>query len=109
MSHRPFLRAALFAVLSTTMTAAPGCASWLAKGETVVGYRRGDTPELQEAPSDGEYALHNMYGNATALRTRPLRKGDTVGFRKEKPQEVVAVAGDWEYVLTDGNYVWKRR
>ena len=43
------------------------------------------------------------------LRTASLQKGDPLGFRKDKPAEVVAVAADWEYVLTDGNYVWKRK
>ena len=102
---RPFLLLAFAASLS----AAPGCASWFARGDTIVSYRQGDAPQPREAPGDGEYSLHNMFGNVAALRTAPLRRGDPLGFRKEKPDEVVAVAGDWEYVLSDGNYVWKRK
>jgi hypothetical protein len=109
MLSRPLSRLFVLVVLSGSLSAVPGCASWFAKGDTIVSYRQGDSPQPREAPGDGEYSLHNMFGNVAALRTVSLQRGDALGFRKEKPEEVVAVAGDREYVLTDGNYVWKRK
>ena len=109
MPRRGMGRAVLCLVVGATAAAAPGCAAWCVEGDTVMTHRKGDAPEPREAPSDGEYALHNMYWNLRPIRTRNLWRGDPLGFRREGEDKVVAIAGDREYVLNDGNYVWKRK
>jgi hypothetical protein len=101
-------RTAWWALAVATAAACPGCASWCVEGDTVVRHRRGDAPEVGEAPSDGEYSLHNSFGNLRPIRTRSLWRGDPLGFRREG-DGVAAVAGDREYLMNDGNYVWKRK
>ena len=101
--------AALCLLFGATGAGGPGCAAWCVEGDTIVTHRKGDAPEPREAPRDGQYALHNMYWKLRPIRTRPLWRGDPLGFRREGEDKVVAIAGDREYVLNDGNYVWKRR
>ena len=109
MLRRGIRRTARYALALAVAAASSGCASWFVDGDTVVTHRRGDAPEVGEAPSDGEYSLHNSFGNLRPIRTRSLWRGDPLGFRREDERHVAAVAGDREYVLKDGNYVWKRK
>lgn len=102
-------RTARCALVIATLAGCPGCAAWFVDGDTIVSHRRGDAPEVGEAPSDGEYSLHNAFGNLRPIRSRSLWRGDPLGFRTEGDDKVAAVAGDREYVLRDGNYVWKRK
>ena len=99
----------LCALVGAAAAACPGCATCCVEGDTIVSHRRGESPEPREAPSDGEYALHHTFGNLRPLRTRSLWRGDPLGFRREDAGHVAAIAGDREYVLTDGDYVWKRK
>jgi hypothetical protein len=109
MSRRRVRGALLCVLVGATTTGSPGCAAWCVEGDTIMTHRKGDAPEPREAPSDGEYALHNMYWNLRPIRSRNLWRGDPLGFRREGEDKVVAIAGDREYVLNDGNYVWKRK
>ena len=65
-------------------------------------------PVLQEAPSDGEYALYSKF-DTTPKVTFALRQGEPLGFKPSTTGKVTAVAGGREKDFPDGNYVWKRR
>ena len=102
---RPWLTLSL---ISAALLMAPGCATLMTSGTPIVQYERGKDPVLQEAPSDGEYALYSKF-DTTPKVTFALRQGEPLGFKPSTTGKVTAVAGGREKDFPDGNYVWKRR
>ncbi|MGH7179378.1 MAG: hypothetical protein ACREJC_18520 [Tepidisphaeraceae bacterium] len=85
-----------------------GCAS-AGSREIVAQYGRGKPAEVVPAPADGRYALFDRIDTNPILPAVALRKGQPIGFRKDTPNRVTAVAGADELTLQDGTYVWRRR
>jgi hypothetical protein len=49
-----------------------------------------------------------MYGDGTPLHAVPVRAGDALGFRTAQTGQIDVVAGDDEWTMSDGDYIWKR-
>src|SRR5688572_14800465 len=85
-----------------------GCRSLSAEDARVVEYQRRGTPMIMPAPANGSYTLQGS-NVAAAKKSFTLKKGDRLGFRADVGTRVVAVAGDEEIPLPDGDYAWVRR
>jgi hypothetical protein len=97
------------AVVALGLAAAAGCSSTFTKGTPMVEYQKGRPPLLQEAPSEGEYVLLKSMMDMTPKATVQLSQGDPLGFKSGGTGQIIAVGGDREFELADGNYLWKRR
>lgn len=105
----PIVRASfrsLFALASLAGVA--GCAA-IIPGTTMFNHDKGSMEGPGEAPSDGEYVLHQKYGDVTPLKTVQLKKGDRLGFRTSETGRIIAVAGETEWTFEDSPLVWKRK
>jgi len=78
------------------------------EGVGISTYNKGDVPILAKATTDGEYSLYPSTGSDPVVSYR-LKEGDPLGFKVGTTGHIIAVAGEQENSLTDGNYVWKRR
>ena len=78
------------------------------EGVGIATYNKGDAPILAKATADGEYALYPSTASDPVVSYR-LKEGDPLGFKVGTTGHIIAVAGEQENSLTDGNYVWKRR
>lgn len=97
------------AVLVVGVMVAAGCSSTFTKGTPMVEYQKGKPPLLQEAPTEGEYVLLKSMMDMTPKATVTLAQGEPLGFKESGNGQVIAVGGDKEFPLKDGNYLWKRR
>ena len=86
-----------------------GCTTLLTPGDPIASHTHTHTEEPGTAPSDGEYVLVHKYGDATPLKTVPLTQGERLGFMTGQTGQIIAVAGDDEWIYTDNDYVWIRR
>lgn len=84
-----------------------GCAQFTS-GEPVVRYDKGEQALLQEAPMAGTYALYSRFDSNPRVSVS-LEQGDKLGFETAQTGRITAIAGDREFDLPDGNYIWKRR
>jgi hypothetical protein len=100
---------ALLAVLTAIWPLSlPGCSSLLTSGNVINEHVHGHADEPQLAPADGEYSLYSMYGDGTPIHSVPVRAGDPLGFRTARTGQIDVVAGDDEWTMSDGDYIWKR-
>ena len=106
---RAMVRLMGVSVLSLGLMVAAGCTATFTKGTPIVEYQKGKPPLLQETPSQGEYVLLSSMMDTTPKATLRLAEGQPLGFKEAGTGRVTAVAGDKEFELKDGNYLWKRR
>jgi hypothetical protein len=103
------VRSVAAGVLAVGVMVAAGCSSTFTKGTPIVEYQKGKPPLLQETPSAGEYVLLSSMMDMTAKATLTLPEGAPLGFKQGGTGRIIAVAGEKEFELKDGNYLWKRR
>jgi len=84
-----------------------GCSSFTS-GQPIVTYKKGGPGVLQDAPTDGEYALYSKF-DANPTATYSLTKGEKLGFEKLEGGKVRAVAGPQTVDLAEGNYLFKKK
>jgi len=85
-----------------------GCSNLLTTGNVINEHIHGHADDPQVAPADGQYSLYSMFGDGTPLHTVPIRAGDPLGFRTGRTGQIDVVAGDDEWTMSDGDYIWKR-
>jgi hypothetical protein len=105
---RTGLRIGALILSSAALMFVAGCATVFAPGTTIIDHDKGASAEPQEAPSDGEYALYARIGDNSAKHTVSLKRGDLLGFKTGQTGQIIAVAGNDEWVMTDNSYIWKR-
>jgi hypothetical protein len=106
---RAMVRLMAVSVLMVGAMFAAGCSSTFTKGTPIVEYQKGRPPLLQEAPTEGEYVLLKSMMDMTPKATVQLAQGAPLGFKEAGTGQVIAVGGEREFALKDGNYLWKRR
>jgi len=94
---------ALFSTMALT-----ACSNLLTGGNMINEHMHGHSDEPQVAPADGEYSLYSKFSDGTPLHTVPVRAGDPLGFRTAQTGQIDVVAGDDEWTMSDGDYIWKR-
>jgi hypothetical protein len=102
---RKWLAMGLF---GTSVMALAACSSLLTSGNVINEHIHGHSDEPQLAPADGEYSLYSMYGDGMPLHSVPVHAGDALGFRTAQTGQIDVVAGDDEWTMSDGDYIWKR-
>lgn len=88
--------------------AGAGCANLITPGNVITEHAHGKAQEPDRAPSDGTYSLYSKYGIGTAYHTVSVTAGAPLGFRTARTGEIDVLAGDDEWTMTDGDYIWKR-
>jgi hypothetical protein len=93
-------------LLALVALVALGCATF--KGETVVKYESGTSPNMIEAPEGGTYQLFDA-SDLSPKVTVVLDRGARIGFDRSEAGSITAVAGSQRVRLSaDRNYYWKR-
>ena len=87
---------------------AGGCSSVLTRGTLIAEHTHGNAEDPKRAPADGDYSLYNKFGDTQPLHSVPVQAGDPIGFRTGRTGQIDAIAGDDEWTLSDGDYIWKR-
>ena len=90
------------------LTALSACSNLLTTGNVINEHIHGHSDEPQIAPADAEYSLYSTYGDGTPIHSVPVRAGDPIGFRTAQTGQIDVVAGDDEWTMSDGDYIWKR-
>lgn len=104
--HRKRLAACL--AFGIGLTALSACSNLLTTGNVINEHVHGHSDEPQIAPADAEYSLYSTYGDGTPIHSVPVRAGDPIGFRTAQTGQIDAIAGDDEWTMSDGDYIWKR-
>ncbi|QOV90710.1 hypothetical protein [Humisphaera borealis] len=78
-------------------------------GTVVCTHDAGNLETPIEAPSDGEYTLHQKFPPSTIKGPIPLRKGDAIGFKTAETGRINVVAGESIWTYEDASMVWKRK
>ena len=88
------------------LSATSGCKALEREGH-VVGYHPDLPPRAEAAPYDATYTLYTPDPEARlAYATIELRKGMTVGFRREPDGSLVAIAGEQVTPIPDARALW---
>ena len=77
------------------------------EGELVLKMQAGEAAMAREAEQDGTYALYGKLDIKPRL-TAELKRGEMVGFRRDRAGELRAVYGIRERALAEGDYAWYR-
>jgi hypothetical protein len=104
-SNRQLLAVALLGAGTLSLA---GCSNLLTSGNVINEHNHGSADEPQMAPADGEYSLYSKFGDGTPLHSVPVRAGDPLGFRTARTGQIDVIAGDDEWTMSDGDYIWKR-
>jgi hypothetical protein len=99
---------ALLAMGLVGATLSVGCSNLLTGGSMINEHMHGHSDDPQVAPADGEYSLYSKFGDGTPLHTVPVRAGDPLGFRTGQTGQIDVIAGEDEWTMSDGDYIWKR-
>jgi hypothetical protein len=94
-------------ILLVLSIAAGGCAR-TSGGESVAIYRWNTTPVVVTAPLAGRYVLLAA-GNEEPKAEVDVKQGEPLGFRRETPDSITAVAGQRTFKVADADLVWRRK
>ena len=84
-----------------------GCAR-TSGGESVAIYKWNTNPIVVTAPLSGRYVLLAA-GEEEPRAEVELKQGEPLGFRREGPDAMLAVAGQRTFKVPDKDLLWRRR
>jgi hypothetical protein len=89
---------------------ATGIGCGIQSGNTVMTQGTRNDPIMGTAPNSGEYALYTATG-LNPIATANVRRGDPLGFDRDRDGRWIAIAGDQRFDLPRGTAqaYWKLR